>query len=195
MQNAFKHQANTLKTRMQQGNMKLQTKLIKFHKEHAQNGATGQHIHSKQDIATICPKQQLGIQQTSKQYATALQHDNKRHEHDVQVKHYKTRTLSYLQKSIEHAQKDMARLQIITVSDFAEITSGCNVQSYQTTCYRNLSWKTKAWHKSTKCIEQKSLTDHEPKRIRRYDGTHVNIASFVNRLQSMAVNRIMKASW
>ena len=55
MQNASKHQANTLKTRMQQGNMKLQTKLIKFHKEHAQNGATGQHIHSKQDIAIICP--------------------------------------------------------------------------------------------------------------------------------------------
>ena len=46
---------------------------------------------------------------------------------DIQVKHYKTRTLSYLQKSLEHAQKDMARLQIITVSDLAEITSGCNV--------------------------------------------------------------------
>ena len=61
MQNAFKHQANTLKTRMQQGNMKLHAKLSKFHIEHAQNGATVQHIHSKQDIATICPKQQLGI--------------------------------------------------------------------------------------------------------------------------------------
>ena len=35
----------------------------------------------------------------------------------------------------------------------------------------------------SKCIEQKSLTDHEPKRIRRYDGTHVNIASFVNRFR------------
>ena len=61
VQNAFKHQANTLKTRMQQGNMKLHAKLSKFHIEHAQNGATVQHIHSKQDIATICPKQQLGI--------------------------------------------------------------------------------------------------------------------------------------
>ena len=61
MQNAFKHQANTLKTRMQQGNMKLHAKLSKFHIEHAQNGATVQHIHSKQDITTICPKQQLGI--------------------------------------------------------------------------------------------------------------------------------------
>ena len=60
-QNAFKHQANTLKTRMQQGNMKLHAKLSKFHIEHAQNGATVQHIHSKQHITTICPKQQLSI--------------------------------------------------------------------------------------------------------------------------------------
>ena len=64
-------------------------------------------------------------------------------------------------------------------TDLAEITSGCNVQSYQTTCYRNLTWQTKAWHDTTKCIEQKSFTDHEPKRIRRYDGTHVNIASYI----------------
>ena len=26
---------------------------------------------------------------------------------------------------------------------------------------------------------KKSLTDHEPKRIRRYDGTHVNMASYI----------------
>ena len=65
IQNAFKHQANTLKTRMQQVNMKLHAKLSKFHIEHAQNGATVQHIHSKQDITTICPKQQLGILQAS----------------------------------------------------------------------------------------------------------------------------------
>ena len=42
----------------------------------------------------------------------------------------------------------------------------------------------KAWHESTKCIEQKSLTYHKPKRTRRYDGNHVNIASFVNRFQT-----------
>ena len=77
----------------------------------------------------------------------------------------------------------MARLQIITVHRLGrkslgmpEITSGCNVQSYQTTCYKNLSWKTKAWHESTKPIEQKSFTDHKPKRIRRYDDNHVNMA-------------------
>ena len=73
----------------------------------------------------------------------------------------------------------MARLHIITVSDFAEITSGCNVKSYQTTCYRNLSWQTNAWHDCTDSIEQESLTDHEPKRIRKYNGTHVNMASYM----------------
>ena len=71
MQNAFKHQANTLKTRMQHGNMKLHAKLSKFHIEHTPNGATVQHIHSKQDITTICPKQQLGILQEPKQQAPA----------------------------------------------------------------------------------------------------------------------------
>ena len=43
----------------------------------------------------------------------------------------------------------------------------------------NLTWKTKAWNDTTKCIEQKSFTDHEPKRIRSYDGTHVNMASYM----------------
>ena len=45
MQNAFKHQANTHNTRMQQGNMKLHAKSSKFHIEHTQNGATVQHTH------------------------------------------------------------------------------------------------------------------------------------------------------
>ena len=54
---------------MQQGNMKLHAKLSKFHIEHAQNGATVQHIHSKQDITTICPKQQVGTLQSSKKHA------------------------------------------------------------------------------------------------------------------------------
>ena len=75
---------------MQHDNMKLHAILRKLHKEHAQNGATVQHIHSKQDITTIYPKQQLGILQASKQYATTSQRKNKRHGHDVQVKHDKT---------------------------------------------------------------------------------------------------------
>ena len=60
-----------------------------------------------------------------------------------------------------------------------ETASGSNVQSTILTCYRNLTWQNKAWHESTKCIDQKSLTDHEPNRIRRYDGTHVNMASYM----------------
>ena len=112
---------------MQHDNMKPHAKSSKFHIEHTQNGATMQHMHTIQVIAIICPKQLLGILQASKQYATAPQHNNKTHGHEVQVKHNKTWTLSYLQKRLEHAQKDMEILQIITVSDFAEITSGCNV--------------------------------------------------------------------
>ena len=75
---------------MQHDNMKLHAKSSKFHIEHTQNGATVQHIHSKQVYRTSCPKQQLGILQASKQYATAPQHKNKRHGHEVQVKHNKT---------------------------------------------------------------------------------------------------------
>ena len=44
---------------------------------------------------------------------------------------------------------------------------------------QELIMEKKAWHESTNCIDQKSLTDHEPKRIRKYDGTHVNIASYI----------------
>ena len=72
MQNAFKHQANTLKTLMQHDSMKLHAHTSKIHIEHAQNGSTVQHIHSKQDITTICPKQQVGTLQTSKQHNTEL---------------------------------------------------------------------------------------------------------------------------
>ena len=65
MQMQAKQHHKQSKTRMQQGNMKLHAKPSKFHIEHAQNGATVQHIHSKQVITTICPKQQLGILQAS----------------------------------------------------------------------------------------------------------------------------------
>ena len=90
MKNAFRHQANTFKTRMQQDNMKLHAILSKFHIKHTQNGATVQYTHMKQVITTICPKQQLGILQAPKQHAKIPQYDNKRHGHDVQVKHNKT---------------------------------------------------------------------------------------------------------
>ena len=68
---------------MQHDNMKLHAILSMFHIEHTQNGATVQHIHSRHDIATICPKQQLGILQASNQYAKVPQYENKRHGHDV----------------------------------------------------------------------------------------------------------------
>ena len=48
------------------------------------------HTYTIQVIATICPKQQLGILQAPKQYATVPQYENKRHGHDVRVKHNKT---------------------------------------------------------------------------------------------------------
>ena len=74
---------------MQHDNMKLHAKSSKFHIEHTQNGATGQHIRSIQVIPTICPQQQLGILQAPKQHATASQRKNKRHGHKVQVKENK----------------------------------------------------------------------------------------------------------
>ena len=83
MQNAPKHQGKHLKTWMQHDNMKLYAKSSNFHIEHSENGATVQHTYSIQVITTICPKQQLGILQASKQYTTAAQHDSKRHGHDV----------------------------------------------------------------------------------------------------------------
>ena len=75
---------------MQHDNMQLHAKLGKLHIEHTQNGATVQHMHTIQVIATICPKQQLGILQVPKRYATEPQYENRRHGHDVQVKHNKT---------------------------------------------------------------------------------------------------------
>ena len=95
--------------------------------------------------------------------------------------------------------KDNRFTDLVKLLDMAETASGSNVQSTKSTCYRNLTWQSKAWQYSTKCIWQKSLTDNKPKRTRRYDGNHVNIASLVNRFQTCqktehGINRIMKAS-
>ena len=48
MQNALKHKEHILKSMMQHDIMKLHTIPSKFHIEHAPNGATFQHIHTKQ---------------------------------------------------------------------------------------------------------------------------------------------------
>ena len=67
---------------------------------------------------------------------------------------------------------DLAEFQ-----DMVEITSGCKVQSYKTTCYGKLSWQKKAWHANTKDKEQNSLTELILK-INRKDGIiHANMAN------------------
>ena len=55
VQDAPKHQANTLQLGKQHDIMLLHAKSHKFHIGHAQNVATAQHIHFKHDI-TSCPK-------------------------------------------------------------------------------------------------------------------------------------------
>ena len=58
-----------------------------------------------------------------------------------------------------------------------EITSGCNVQSYQTTSYSKLSWQNRAWHANTKDQGQNSLTELIPKINRKHGSIHANMAS------------------
>ena len=41
---------------------------------------------------------------------------------------------------------------LVKLLDMAEITSGSNVQSTKSTCYRNLTWQNKAWHEYTQSI-------------------------------------------
>ena len=132
-----------------------------------------------------------------------LQHSN------IATKHMTESTGDAWQKmnTTHQAQTSMAKVQKISGSQtwwnywtWQKTASGSNVQSTKSTCYRNLTWQNKAWQYSTKCIWQKSLTDHKPKRTRRYDGNHVNIGSFVNRFQTWQKtehgrNNNMKASW
>ena len=58
-----------------------------------------------------------------------------------------------------------------------EITSCCNVLSYQKTCYKHLSWQTKAWHANTKDKEQNSLTELIPKVNKKHGSIHANMAN------------------
>ena len=71
----------------------------------------------------------------------------------------------------------MAILQIITASDLPEITSGCNVQRYQTTCNKNLTWQENTWHANKEDKEQNSLTELIPKINRKYGSIHANMAN------------------
>ena len=75
---------------MQHDNMKLHANLSKFHIEHTQNGATVQthtlHTSLKDKLSKTATRHIA----STKQHATASQHTNKRHGHEVQVKHDKT---------------------------------------------------------------------------------------------------------
>ena len=48
--------------------------------------------------------------------------------------------------------KDNRFTDLVKLLDMSETASGSNVQSTKSTCYRNLTWKIKAWQYSTKCI-------------------------------------------
>ena len=85
--------------------------------------------------------------------------------------------MSYLQKSLEHAQKDMARLQIITVYRLSRNNIRLQCLELSNNMLQEHIVANKGMDVSTNCLEQNSLTDHEPKRHRRYEGTHVNMAN------------------
>ena len=72
--------------------------------------------------------------------------------------------------------------------DMTETASGSNVQSTKSTCYRNISWKSKAWREATQRIEQKSLTDHKPKRSN--GSTHIHGTSYSNNLSKTTTRHL-----
>ena len=71
----------------------------------------------------------------------------------------------------------MARLHIIIVYRLSRNNIRLQCLELSNNMLQELIMAKKSWHESTNCIEQKFLTDHEPKRNRRYDGTHVNKAN------------------
>ena len=48
--------------------------------------------------------------------------------------------------------KDNRFTDLVKLLDMAETASGSNVLSKQSSCYRNLTWKNKAWQYCNKCI-------------------------------------------
>ena len=68
------------------------------------------------------------------------------------------------------------------VSDLVKLTqawnfrSGSTLWSMKTIYYRNLTWQRKACNGDTQRALQKSLSDLEPKGIRKYNCKHVNMA-------------------
>ena len=64
-------------------------------------------------------------------------------------------------------------------SDFAENNIRLQSLELSNDMLQELIMEKKAWHESTKLIDQMSFTDHETKRIRKYDGTQVNVTSYI----------------
>ena len=52
----------------------------------------------------------------------------------------------------DKSAKDNRFTDLVKLLDMSETASGSNVQSTKPTCYRNLTWKNKAWKYSTKSI-------------------------------------------
>ena len=73
---------------MQHDNMKCKIKQVSY-RAHSKRSNGSTHTHET-SYSNNLSKQQLGILQAPKQHATASQHENKRHGHDVHVKHNKT---------------------------------------------------------------------------------------------------------
>ena len=48
--------------------------------------------------------------------------------------------------------KDIRFTDLVKLLDMAETASGSNVQCTKSTCYKNLTWKNKAWQYYTNCI-------------------------------------------
>ena len=48
--------------------------------------------------------------------------------------------------------KDIRFTDLVKLLDMPETASGSNIQSTKSTCYKNLTYKNRAWQYSTKCI-------------------------------------------
>ena len=73
----------------------------------------------------------------------------------------------------------MARLQLIIVYRLSRNNIRLQCLELSNNMLLELNMANKGMHEPTKCIYQNSFSDHELKRIRKYDGTHVNIASYM----------------
>ena len=85
-------------------------------------------------------------------HAIAPKHGNKIHGRDPFMMHNKKGTLSFLQLGLNKHGKSAIGKQ---VSDLVKLTqawnfrSGSTLWSMKTISYRNLTWKSKAWHGAT----------------------------------------------